>query len=83
MRKLHHASLYLLRHVGIENELISLSHDRAPRVTEQSCAVCNCRFKADFPLLSKSREEEEGNESTDRGGPDVFKHDAPAAAAQQ
>lgn len=33
------------------------------------CAVFSCRFKTDFPPLSNSREQEEGNESRDRGGP--------------
>ena len=56
------------------NELISLSHDLTA-----GCAVLSCRFKADFPPLSNSREQEEGNESRDRGGPDVFKHDTAAA----
>lgn len=53
------------------NELISLSHDlKLPAWPDRAdCAVFSCRFKTDFPPLSNSREQEEGNESRDRGSP--------------
>lgn len=49
------------------NELISLSHDPRPSCTQgsQRRTEQSCRFKTHFPPLSNSREQEEGNESTD------------------
>lgn len=67
----------------------SAGHDLAERVVH---SVVICRFKNNFLPLSNSREQEEGNESTQggwgggcrRGVHGVFKHtDAAAAAAAQ
>lgn len=51
---------------AVMKSLVSVTTCCAP--DGAACAVFNCRFKTHFPPLSNSREQEEGNESRDRGG---------------